>query len=216
MDKLRSVLIFMAVIGPACSGSITGIATADVAGRTGSCSQTSTTPSAEVSCDLAPFGAATAGFSAGSFSLVTYAYAFQSSTPDTGRAEAFVTASLDQWMIITDGSGTGVLNSYWEGGCGCPSSVSIRQAGVLGNPTAPGHFQVASPFEYGVPFEITATISVSADAIFAGDAFSWTNTLSLTRFDLPATPVPEPGTVTLVLLVLLGMEAVRRRYRFSL
>jgi hypothetical protein len=87
------------------------------------------------------------------------------------------------------------------------------QAGVLGNPTAPGHFQATSPFEYGVPFEITATISVSADAIFKGDAFSWVNTLSLTGFDLPATAVPEPGTATLIPLVLIGMEAVRRRYR---
>ena len=210
MDLTRmSVLVFVAgsaladpVISPFSSPTITG--EADISGP---CSKTTTLiPGETISCSWqAQYGQglflttqASASFSGGMLTLSATALS------DPGGASAVAMATYDQWFVITGGSGSDILRGSWVGGGGSPgygyADVVVDQGGVDGSGN--GVFRISSPFVYGVPFEIKATIHAYASPMYFFDGVriraGWDSFLGFTTQACDpivfGTAVPEPAT----------------------
>jgi hypothetical protein len=166
---------------------------------------------------------ADAQFSGDFLSLSSTADAINPGGPGSTLADASVTASYDQWFVITGGSGSDTLTSFMGGG-GFKATISVNQGGVASFGAGP--FHISSPFDYGVPFEIIATVTAIADADLSGDAWHSVGDWNVFGFSVggaqiaalpdppadapepraqiaappdPPAAVPEPGSWVLVL-----------------
>ncbi len=185
-----------------------------------SCGPGTTVANQMASCSItnpAPWQASGASglFTASGFNLEADANAWRPNGM-TGNTSAFTSATLQSWVVITGGEGTGTLTSWWAGG-GRGTEAWVTLNGVGGS--AHGLFSITSQFEYGVPFLITEKVTAYADAIFQGDSYwihsilqpigSWATNLQQVEYS--TTAVPEPQTSLIIGCVLL-LLAKRSRY----
>ena len=123
----------------------------------------------------------------------------------------WIQAADSQWTQIAGGVGTWVLPAISAGGPGCPGENAIDTSGCF---ELVGHWiQIAGPgfplpqWAPGLPGEYDI---LSADGTVA-DKITLFNTANGAELIFQSDPIPEPATMALVGISLLGLGAFRRR-----
>jgi len=173
-------LVFFAVmslvIGGAAFGGSIATATASASGPDQSCFQTQATDAnASVDCEILGIGAqgvnAYGSARAGFLDLYVSALAAGGAAGGPQIARVTVGASYDEWVEIDGGSGTGLLSvTYDETFSDLLASIS-QGDGPISDCTPVGTRRgecLTSAFTYGVPFEMSASFSLSLFT-FSGD-----------------------------------------------
>ena len=217
---MNKVFLSMAL----CCGSLWASTAGSATARAGTCLESTTTPGELVSCDLGfEIGSSKAIFGINGMSIFASASASRPNFPHAVSADAFATASFDQWFVIRGGTGSGMVETFWRGDR--QDGVRLTQNGVPRQTNNTGRFWVISPFEYNVPFEIKGTVEAYASALMYGDGpFMYESLYPDSGFlDLQgnllqavAVQVPEPSNAGSLLIGLtMGLIAWSRRGNWS-